>query len=366
MVDTCGGASWPEDVIDLRSDTATRPCASMRELLRDASVGDASIGEDPSVRDLEARTAALLGHEDAVFVPTNTMANQLGLRVLVDPGEEFLAETESHILVSEGAAGALAGLQSRTVRGSSGRMDVAEVVSTLGREPYGVRTAAVTVELTHNRAGGTVTPLPELRQMHAETSSLGVAMHCDGARIWNAHVASGTRLHDYGALFASLSVCFSKGLGAPVGSVLVTSSEHAARARRFRKQMGGGMRQAGILAQAACHALERHLSDLADDHRRAGLVADAIRATGVGSIRGAAETNIVLWDMAGSQVSAAAVVEGAALHGIKLGRFGPELVRLVLHRDIDDEQVARFTDVLNDIVTAPQSSRDHRLKESGA
>jgi threonine aldolase len=328
------------DLVDLRSDTLTRPTAEMLAAMGRAEVGDDVYGEDPTVNALEAEVAALLGHEAALFVPTGVMGNQLALRVLVPPTDELLCDSDAHIVTYEGgAAAAYGGISTRTVPSVDGVLDVPAVLGQVRPAGYGTTvTRAVAVEQTHNRGGGRVLPLASLRTLRAGLTTTGTALHCDGARIWNASVASGTPLVEYGALFDTLSVCLSKGLGAPVGSVLVSSAERVAQARALRRGLGGGWRQAGVLAAAGRWALAHHVERLADDHRRAAAIADRL---GV-----AAETNIVPVDLTGSAYDAPALAAAARERGVLLSVVGPHRVRLVTHLDADDAGCARAADVV--------------------
>ena len=320
--------------MDLRSDTLTQPTEQVRAAMAAAEVGDDVYGEDPSVRALEETVAGLFGHEAAVFVPSGTMGNQICLQLVVPPASELVCDADAHVVTYEhGAAAALGGISSRTVPG--GPM-TAEVVEPYLRPPgWGtVVTSAVSVEQTHNSGGGAVHPLADLRALRNLTAAHGMALHCDGARIWNASVASGTPLSSYGAVFDTLSVCLSKGLGAPVGSLVVTDAERAGRARVIRKRLGGGMRQAGVLAAAGTYVLAHHLERLADDHRRAALIG---AAAGV-----VPQTNIVPLDVPDAPAFAAAARE----HGVLLSVVGPRRVRLVTHLDIDDAGAQRAADVV--------------------
>ena len=314
--------------VDLRSDTLTRPTDGVRAAMATAEVGDDVYGEDPSVAALEERVAGLLGHEAAVFVPSGTMGNQICLQLLVPPGGELVCDADAHVVTYEhGAAAALGGIQTRTT--PPGRL-TAEVVEPYLR-PAGwgtVATSAVAVEQTHNRSGGTVHPLADLRALRELTRAHGVALHCDGARLWNASVATGVGLAEYGALFDSLSVCLSKGLGAPVGSLVVTDAVRAERARVLRKRMGGGMRQAGVLAAAGSYVLEHHLERLADDHRRAAALGAAL---GV-----APQTNIVGVDLTGTGWDGPALAAAARERGVLVSVVGPTRVRLVTSLEVDD------------------------------
>ena len=325
--------------MDLRSDTLTRPTPEMRAAMAAAEVGDDVYGEDPSVNRLEEQTAELFGHEAAVFVPSGTMGNQICLRLVVPPAEELLCDADAHVVTYEhGGAAQHGGIQSRTVPG--GLMDPATVEQYLRPPGWGtVATSAVSVEQTHNRGGGRVHPLEVLQGLRDLTRQHGMALHCDGARIFNAAVASGTTLSEYGVLFDTLSVCLSKGLGAPVGSLVVTDASRATQARVLRKRLGGGMRQAGVLAAAGSYALDHHIERLAEDHRRAQLLADAL---GVGPV----ETNIVPVEV----VDAPALAAAAREQGVLISVVGPRKVRLVTHLDIDDAGATRAAGVVRGLL----------------
>ena len=327
-------------VADLLSDTLTRPTRAMRHAMASAEVGDDVFGEDPTVRALEERVAGLLGHEAGLFTPTGSLANQLGMRLHVAPGQEVVADQAAHVVRAElGAAAVFSGITSRTWPSDRGLLDVSGPMSlvTTGVGPYQVETALVVVENTHNFGGGTVQPLGAIKEVRAATSAVGVALHLDGARLWNAHVASGVALADYGREFDTVSVCLSKGLGAPVGSVLVGSAELMAAARVWRKRYGGGMRQVGILAAAGLHALDHHVERLADDHARAARFAAACAEAAPGVIEpSAVETNIVVLDVAAAGWSAAAFVATLLEHGVRAYATSPRTVRLVWHLDVDD------------------------------
>ncbi len=330
-------------IVDLRSDTVTRPTEGMREAMAAADVGDDVYGEDPTVRELEERVAGLLGHEAALYVPSGTMGNQLGLRLSVPPGGELLCDADAHVLCYEsGAAAWYGGIQTRTVLSSRGLLDPDLVAAQL--RPM---TRAIAVEQTHNRGGGSVYPIETLRELRRVADEAGVGLHCDGARIWNAHVATGVPLTSYGALAGTLSVCLSKGLGAPVGSLLVSSTERVAEGRRLRRSLGGGMRQAGVLAAAGLHALDHHLVRLADDHARARRLAEGLAPYADSS---ATETNIVRLDLSDAPVSAADLASKAGEEGVRCNATGPSTVRLVTHLDVDDAGVDRALAVLRPLL----------------
>jgi threonine aldolase len=326
--------------IDLRSDTLTRPTPEMRRAMADAEVGDDVYDEDPTVHALQRKVADLFGHEDALFMPTGSMANVLAVASLVAPGQEVLCEASAHIARAElGAHGALTGLTMRTWRHPRGQVDLDAIREMFAPDmgPFFVRTTALSVENTHNFAGGAVLPLEDLKALRAWATEAGIGVHLDGARIWNAHVATGTPLAEYGACADAMSVCLSKGLGAPVGSLMIGSAEAITEARVRRKRMGGGMRQVGILAAAGLHALEHHVDRLADDHAHARLLAEAC-----GLDPETVDTNIVVVP----RDDAADFVARARAGGVLVSPVGPRAVRLVTHLDATREQVDEAAAVL--------------------
>ncbi|GAA4751300.1 low-specificity L-threonine aldolase [Modestobacter marinus] len=342
-IDTDGPATRG-DAVDLRSDTLTRPTPAMRRAMAEAEVGDDVYREDPTVNALEERVAELFGHEAALFVPSGTMGNQIGLRLVCEPGQEVLGDADAHVLTYEmGAAAALFGLSSRTVVSDGGRLSADQLIAQV--RPHGdwhlTATAAIAVENTHNRGGGLVQPLAELEKLFAWSRTAGVNVHLDGARVFNASVASGVPLATYGRLADTASVCLSKGLGAPVGSVLVASAERIAAARLWRKRLGGGMRQVGVLAAAAAHALDHHLDRLATDHEHARLLAERL-----GVDPATVETNMVVVD----DVPAPAVAEAARAQGVLVGQVSARRVRLVTHLDVDRDDVERAAKVLTQVI----------------
>lgn len=341
-------------MIDLRSDTVTRPTAAMREVMAQAPVGDDVYGEDPSINELEAATAAALGHEAGLFCPSGIAANQIGLRQLVGPGAELLAEWSAHILRAEaGALGALTGATTRTWRGERGLVDVDQIADLIAprTSPYLVATKAIAVENTHNFGGGTIQPFDRLRALRDIADDRGLLLHLDGARLWNAHTATGVPLLDYGRLFDTVSVCFSKGLGAPVGSVLVSSAARIEAARVTRRMYGGSMRQAGILAAAASYAWQHHLADLAVDHERAVVLADAMAQAAPDVVdRSTVQTNIVVMDLAGSRWDAPALAAAAKDRDVLISVLTERVARVVTHRDLDDEGIGQAADVLAELL----------------
>ena len=311
-------------MIDLRSDTLTLPTPGMRAAMAAAPVGDDVYGEDPTINGLEERVAGMLGHEAGLFCATGSLANLLGVRLLVEPGEEVVCDVQAHIARAElGAHAAVHGLTMRTYPSVRGRLDVQEIAAIIAPDagPYLVSTKAVAVENTHNFGGGSIQDLDQLTAVAALCREQGLAFHLDGARLWNAHVATGVALAAYGRLFDTVSVCFSKGLGAPVGSMLLSSTERIARARVWRKRLGGGMRQAGILAAGAGYALDHHLERLADDHAAARAFAEAVAERAPEAIElSSVETNIVVLD---TQARSAATVAAAAQEqGVRVSALG--------------------------------------------
>lgn len=343
-------------VVDLRSDTLTRPTAGMRAAIAAADVGDDVYGEDPTVNALEAHVAALLGHEAGLFTPTGSLANMLGVRLLVGPGEELLCDSLAHVVRAELGGHAVHGqVTTRTFAGPRGLLDADAALAMAAPDagPHLVSTTAIAVENTHNFGGGTVQPIEQLRRLHAGAHALGIAVHLDGARLWNAHVATGVPLAEYGGLADTVSVCLSKGLGAPVGSVLVSTAERIARARVWRKRAGAGMRQVGVLAAAGRYALDHQLDRLADDHAHAQRLAEAVadvRPSLVDPAR--VDTNIVVLDLAGSGRTAADVAAAAREHGVLVSALGPFVLRMVTHLDVDDEAAEHAATVLAKVLVA--------------
>ena len=342
--------------VDLRSDTVTAPSAAMREAIASAPVGDDVYGDDPTVNSLEERVAAMFGKAAGVFTPTGSLANQLAIRMLVAPGEELLAETNSHIVRAElGAAAVFSGITTRTWPALNGLLKAEDALAIARPDsgPYLVSTTAIAVENTHNFGGGTVQPISEIAALHAGAQKLGLALHLDGARIWNAHVASGVSFLEYGKYFDTISVCLSKGLGAPVGSVMLSTKENVTKARVWRKRYGAGMRQIGILAAAGHYALDHNIALLAEDHRRAKEIAIALNAVVPSVIDPTnVQTNIVGLDLAALNMTAAELATRCKAEGLLIGALGPKFARLVTHLDLDDAGTAYAIEVLKRALVA--------------
>jgi threonine aldolase len=338
-------STYRMDVLDLRSDTVTRPTPGMRKAMADAEVGDDVYGEDPTVNCLQDRVAEMLGKECALWVPTGTMANQIAVGSLVSHGDEIVCERGSHVVNYEGAAApALWGAQTLVIDGVRGVFDAPALRAVLRRttDVHAPLQKAVAVENTHNRGGGSVWPIGTMRAVAEVAREAGLAVHLDGARLWNASVASGTKLSEYAACADTVSVALSKGLGAPAGSLVATTRARLPLLQRLRKRLGGGMRQVGILAAAGLYALDHHLDRLEEDHRCAKAIAE-----GVHGIRGLRcsmpETNLIFVDvelpMGAAGFAAACKAEGVLCNA----EGGKNRVRLVTHLDVP---LARASDVI--------------------
>jgi threonine aldolase len=346
--------------IDLRSDTVTRPTPAMREAMARAEVGDDQFGEDPSINRLQERVAALLGHEAGLWFPTGTMANQVAIRTLTQPGDEVLAPREAHILWHEtGGVAANSGVQITEIGSAAnpGRFTVEELLD--ARKPRGHMllppTTAVIVENTHNRAGGVVVDAATSRTLADAAHANDVAAYLDGARVWNAAIALGCPVAELTAPFDVANVAFSKGLGAPGGSMLTGSRAFVADATRYRRMAGGAMRQAGVFAAAADHALDHHLDRLADDHANARLLAERLAASpAVALDPGTVRTNIVVFRLAPAAPDAPSVVAAAREAGVLVVAFGARTIRAVTHLDVTRAQVAEAAERL---VAAAESGR---------
>lgn len=328
-------------MIDLRSDTVTKPSPGMLAAMAAAAVGDDVFGEDPTVNDLERHVAGLFGHEAGLFVPSGTMSNQIAVRVHCRPQDEILLESTCHIYQWEaGGPAALSGVTCRTLDGRFGRLDVAQFEGKVRPDDiHAVRTRLVCLENTHNRGGGTVYSLESVKAISGWARQNGLAMHLDGARIWNAMVATGIPAAKWGAQFDTVSVCFSKGLGTPVGSMLVGPKDLIAHGRRVRKLFGGGMRQAGYLAAACRYALDHHLDRLADDHANARIVAKAVAdVPGFTLTPPEVETNLVWFEVDSRHGGAKDVAAKLKAKGVLVAALGQNVIRAVTHRDATRHQ----------------------------
>jgi threonine aldolase len=341
------------ELVDLRSDTVTRPSPGMRRAMAEAEVGDDVFHEDPSVNRLEDIVAALYGKEAALYVASGTMANQIAIRAQTHHGDEIIMERTSHPFNSEaGALAALAGVQVNLIDGRQGIMHV-DQIKTVVRTPnvHHAPTALICLENTHNRGGGSIWPLENIRTIREFARSVGVPTHLDGARLMNACVATGLTAKDYAQYFDSCTLCLSKGLGAPVGSLVIGSQEFIAKAHRFRKQFGGGMRQAGILAAAGIYALEHNVERLAEDHLNAKRLARGIaEIDGLDIDVNTVETNILYFGIRQPELTVPTLLERLKVQGVLMLGTGPNSIRAVTHLDVSKEGIERAVGVLREVV----------------
>jgi threonine aldolase len=335
-------------MIDLRSDTVTRPTPAMRKVMAEAEVGDDVYGEDPTVNRLEKEAAAVFGREAAIFVPTGTMGNQIAIRLHTEHGQEVICESRSHVLDWEMAmTAAFSGCQARTVEGERGVLTWEKIRRAIGPKIYYRQpTGLVCLENTHNMAGGTVTPLEVLKDVWRGAKEAGLPVHLDGARVFNAATALGISVAELTSGFDTVMFCLSKGLGAPVGSMLVGSAKAIERARVFRKALGGGMRQAGVLAAAGLIALNEMPKRLAEDHANARLLAEAVANASSAEIDlDAVETNIVIFNLR-EEGDAAGFCASLKQKGVLASAIGPQSVRFVTHYDVSHEECQEAAEIV--------------------
>ena len=335
--------------IDLRSDTVTRPSPGMRQAMAEAPVGDDQYGEDPSVNRLQQRIAGLLGKEAALFVPSGTMANQIALKVLTRPGEEVLVAENAHMMLLEAGAGAANSGVQFTAIGPAGRFTRDEFAAAVKPRGHIVfpPTGLVAIENTHNLGGGVIFPQHDAIETCAAAHAATIACYLDGARLFNAAVASGHSLAMLAQPFDLVSVALSKGLGCPVGSVLAGQADDIARAVRARRMFGGAMRQSGILAAAGLYALDHHIEQLADDHANARLIAEQLAGvSGVALDLATVQTNIIVFRLDPGRPDAAAIVARAKEEGVLISALGPRMLRAVTHRDVSRSDCERAADLL--------------------
>jgi threonine aldolase len=340
----------PLDLIDLRSDTVTRPSREMRAAIAEAEVGDDVFGEDPTVARLERMTADLLGKERALFVPTGTMANQIAIGVHVSPADEVLCSSTAHVYVWEGGAIArLWGATPRPIETRTGMLSRADLEGKIRPDDcHYVRTRLVCLENTHNRAGGRIHSIEDIRGISEWARQNGLAMHLDGARLMNAVVATGIPATEWSKQFDTVSICLSKGLGAPVGSVIAGTEAHIRKAHRLRKVLGGGMRQAGVIAAAGVYALQHNIERLKFDHEHAQLLAAAVRQNpGLELESGEVESNLVWISVSPRLGTAAEVAARLREKGVLVTVIGPSVLRACTHLDVSREEVERAAEVLS-------------------
>jgi threonine aldolase len=337
------------DLIDLRSDTVTRPTAAMRAAMMSAELGDDVFGEDPTVNRLEEKVAQVLGKEAALFVPSGTMSNQICVKAHTQPGDELLCESSCHIYQFEvGGPAVLAGVTCRTIDGEYGVIDVSQLEGKVRPvNDHLVNTRLVCLENTHNRGGGRIYPIDKIAAISAWARKNNLIMHLDGARLWNAIVATGIKAGTWAQHFDTVSVCFSKGLGAPVGSALAGPKAFVTKGRKIRKLFGGGMRQAGVLAAAALYALENHVERLAEDHRHARVIAQAIADTpGLKLDPPDVETNILYFHIDPDLGTAKEIAAALKERGVRVHPTGPHSIRICTHLDVSGAQAERAAETI--------------------
>jgi len=342
------------DIIDLRSDTVTKPTPAMRAAIQAAEVGDDVFNEDPTVHRLEERVAAVLGKEAALFVPSGTMSNQVGIKAHTQPGDEMLCDVNCHVYNYEaGGPAVLSGVTCRTVEGDYGVLDVSQLEDKVRPvNDHLVRTRLVCLENTHNRGGGRIYPIEKIQAISEWARKNGLIMHLDGARLWNAVVATGIPAKEWARYFDTVSVCFSKGLEAPIGSALCGPRDFIGRARRIRKLFGGGMRQAGVAAAGALFALENHVERLAEDHRNAQVIAQAVADTpGLRLDPPDVETNLIFFHVDREAGTAQAVAAALKARGVLVLPTAPQTIRACTHLDVSAAQAERAAEAVRQTVT---------------
>ncbi len=342
----------PDKVLDFRSDTVTRPTPEMRAFMAAAPVGDDVFGEDPTVLALEARIAGLLGKEAAVYVPSGSMSNQIGVRLHCGPGDELICEAQCHIYKYEqGGYAQLSGVAAHTVEGANGVLRLEQLAGLIHPDdPHLVRTRLVCLENTHNRGAGRVQPFEVVESICEWAHASGLATHLDGARLFNAVVASGIEAKRWGQHFDTVSICFSKGLGAPVGSALCGSEEQIQQARRVRKLFGGGMRQAGVIAAGALYALDHHIERLAEDHAHAISLAAAVRdIEGLTLVGDSVDTNMVIFTVEEALGTAAQFCTRLGEAGLLMLAIGAQQIRAMTHLDVDAAAATRAGEILAEV-----------------
>jgi len=336
-------------MIDLRSDTVTKPTPGMLAAITSAKVGDDVFGEDPTIIELERRVAGMFGKEAGLFVPSGTMSNQIAVRIHCRPQDEILLETTCHIYLWEaGGPAALSGVTCRTLDGRFGQLDVSDFAGKIRPDDvHAVCTRLVCLENTHNRGGGTIYPIATVASISEWAHSNGLAMHLDGARIWNAMVATGVPALEWGRHFDTVSVCFSKGLGTPVGSALLGNKDAIAYGRRIRKLFGGGMRQAGFLAAACLYALDNNIDRMKEDHDNAQLIAEAVSSVpGLTLVPARVESSLVWFEVSPKLGTAREIGDRLLKNGVKVAVLGEYLIRAVTHLDVSRSDCIRAAEAI--------------------
>jgi threonine aldolase len=339
-------------MIDLRSDTVTKPTKEMREAALNAEVGDDVYGEDPTVIELEKTAAELLGKESALFVTSGTQGNQIAVLTHCSPANEVIVEAESHIFYYEsGAISAFAGVQPRTIKGVRGAMDPREVEAAIREDDqHFPETGLICLENTHNRAGGAIVPSSNMKEIYSIAHKRGIPVHVDGARLFNAAAAENVPLTEYTQYADTVQVCLSKGLGAPVGSIIAGNEEFIKKARKWRKRLGGGLRQAGIIAAPGLYALKNMRQRLAEDHEHAKVLAEGLGSINKLKIVNQVDTNIVVVDVSELGINSAEFTDQLKEKGVLAVTFGPSLVRFTTHYDVTREDIDRTIAIVRNFI----------------
>lgn len=335
-------------MIDLRSDTVTKPTEEMRRAAYEAEVGDDVYGEDPTILRLEKEAASILGKEEALFVTSGTQGNQIAVLTHTRPGNEILLETDSHIFYYEsGAVAAFAGVQTRTIKGTNGEMDPGEIEAAIRTEDqHFPETGLICLENTHNRAGGAIVSPENMQAIHTIARKHSIPVHIDGARLFNAVAASGRDVKEFTVHCDTVQICLSKGLGAPVGSIIAGDKHFIKKARKWRKRLGGGLRQAGVIAAPGLIALNKMRGRLSEDHEKARILKETFQTCNGIEIINEVDTNIVVADVSGTGMTAAQFVEELERKGILAVTFGPTLVRFTTHYDVSMEDIGEVSRIL--------------------
>ena len=347
-----------QEFIDLRSDTVTKPSKAMRQVIAEAEVGDDVFEDDPTVKKLEEMTAELLGKEKSLFVPSGTMANEVAIKSLTRPGDEVILEEDSHIYNYElGAPSVLCGVQLHTLKGKRGVLTAQQILDHI--YPQDIHIPPITLiclENTHNRAGGTIYPIEEIKKIRQATKPFRIKMHLDGARLWNATIATGIPLDEYARWFDSVSVCLSKGLGAPIGSLICGDSDFIQIARRNRKMFGGGMRQVGIIAAAGIYAIENNFNRIIEDHRNAKALAEGLSKIPKISVDlESVQTNIVVIDIKESGMEVGDALDKLKEKGLLAVPFGKNQIRCVTHLDVNRDDIYQALEVFKQVFENPST-----------
>lgn len=340
-------------MIDLRSDTVTKPSNEMRRVVYEAEVGDDVYGEDPTVQRLEELAAKRVGKEAAMFVTSGTQGNQIAVLTHCRPGDEIILEENAHMYIYEGAAvSALAGVQSRPLQSVKGAMDPADIQAAIRiQDIHFPETSLICLENTHNKAGGAVVPIENMKAIHQVALAANIPVHLDGARIFNAAIATGNPITDFTSNVDTVQFCLSKGLGAPVGSILAGSASFIAQAKKWRKRLGGGLRQAGIIAAPGIMALQDNVDRLADDHDNAKLLADGLRDIKGLRVVNTVETNMVLIDVSKTKYTENTLVAVLKKEGVLVGAYGTNYIRLVTHLDVSKQDIKQALAIIKRVLS---------------